>query len=288
MGMSPALVSLFVPLFVATFLGEAWLRKRRGLGFDGKDGRTSVALGFGFLVINVALQGLTLGLFQVLYQQHRLFDLGTGAWVWALALVADDLVFYVAHRTSHEVRFFWATHEAHHSSEQYTLTTALRQPWTEPLGTLFWLPLPLLGFRPEMILAAHTISLVYQYWIHTELVGRLGVLEWFLNTPSHHRVHHGSNPQYIDKNHGGIFIVWDRLFGTFEPEVERPVYGLTKPLEKRDLVHVAFNEWIAIARDLRRARTLRGRLNVVFGRTGTDYLACERGHEVIPSRAWSQ
>jgi len=147
---------------------------------------------------------------------------------------------------------------------------------------------PLLGFRPEMILAAHTISLVYQYWIHTELVGRLGVLEWLLNTPSHHRVHHGSNPQYIDKNHGGIFIVWDRLFGTFEPEVERPVYGLTKPLEKRDVVHVAFNEWIAIARDLRRARTLRGRLNVVFGRTGTDYLACERGHEVIPSRAWSQ
>ena len=127
-----------------------------------------------------------------------------------------------------------------------------------------------------MILAAHTVSLIYQYWIHTELVNKVGVLEWALNTHSHHRVHHGSNPRYIDKNHGGILIVWDRLFGTFEPEMEAPVYGLTKPLVRKDALHASFNEWIAIVRDVSRARTWRGRLNAIFGRTGTDYLECER------------
>ncbi|HVU04357.1 MAG TPA: sterol desaturase family protein [Polyangiaceae bacterium] len=273
--MSPLLILLAIPVFIGTFLGEAWIRRKKGLPFDSKDGASSVAMGAGFLLVNLALQGATLALFQFLYD-HRLVSLGDGPWVWGLALVADDFVFYWAHRSSHEIRFLWATHEAHHSSTQYTLTTALRQPWTEPLGTFFWMPLPLLGFRPEMIIAAHTVSLIYQYWIHTELVGRVGVLEWVLNTPSHHRVHHGSNPRYIDKNHGGILIVWDRLFGTFELETEKPVYGLTKPLVKKDPLRASFNEWILLGKDLFRARTWRGRRNAVFGRTGTDYLACER------------
>jgi sterol desaturase/sphingolipid hydroxylase (fatty acid hydroxylase superfamily) len=273
--MSPLLILLAVPLFLATFCGEGWLRRRRGMSFDVADGVTSVGMGAAFLVINLLASGLIVALIQVLYE-HRLWDLGGGAWVWGLALVADDLVFYWAHRTSHEVRFFWATHEAHHSSEQYTLTTALRQPWTEPIAVVFWFPLPLLGLPPQMLLTVHTANLIYQYWIHTELVGRLGILEWILNTPSHHRVHHGSNPRYLDRNHGGIFIVWDRLFGTFEPETEPPVYGLTNPLVKRGAVHASFHEWLGILRDLRRARTWRGRMTALFGRTGTDYLACER------------
>jgi sterol desaturase/sphingolipid hydroxylase (fatty acid hydroxylase superfamily) len=273
--MSPILILLAVPLFIGTFWGEAWLRRRRGMSFDVADGATSVGMGAGFLAINLLASGAALALFQVLYE-HRFWDLGGGAWVWGLALVADDFVFYWAHRTSHEIRFFWATHEAHHSSEQYTLTTALRQPWTEPLAVVFWFPLPLLGLPPETLLATHTVNLIYQYWIHTELVGRLGILEWILNTPSHHRVHHGSNPRYIDRNHGGIFIVWDRLFGTFEPETEPPVYGLTKPLAKRGVLHASFHEWLAMLRDLRRARTWRGRTTALFGRPGTDYLAYER------------
>lgn len=273
--MSRELVLLSVPIFLATLFAEAWWRKRRGLGFDARDGATSVGMGAGFAVISGALEGLTLLLFARVYE-HRLFDAGDAWWVWGLAIVADDLVFYWVHRFEHEVRFLWATHEAHHSSEQYTFTTALRQPWTYPIATVFWLPLALISIRPEMILAAHSISLFYQYFIHTELVGKLGPLEWILNTPSHHRVHHGSNPEYLDKNYAGIFIVWDRLFGTFEPEVEKPRYGLTKPLVKKDILNASFNEWIAIARDLRRARTWRGRCNAFFGRTGTDYLACER------------
>lgn len=273
--MSPRLILVIAPLFILTFLLEAWLRKRRGLPFDTRDGFVSVMSGVGFLVINLALYGAMYGLTAFIYE-HRLFDLGDSWPVWALALVVDDFSFYWAHRLSHEIRFFWATHEAHHSSEQYTLTTALRQPWTEPVAFLFWLPMPLLGFSPAMVFFAHTVSLVYQYWIHTELIDKLGPLEWIFNTPSHHRVHHGSNARYIDKNHGGILIVWDRLFGTFQLEDEKVVYGLTKKLEKNEIVHVAFHEWKHIARDLRAARTWRGRVRAVFGRTGTDYLACER------------
>jgi sterol desaturase/sphingolipid hydroxylase (fatty acid hydroxylase superfamily) len=272
---SPLIVLFATPIFLGTLFGEAWLRKRRGLGFDAKDGMSSVGMGTGFGVLSLLLEGLTLSLFAFVYR-YRVFDIGDAWWVWPVALVADDLVFYWAHRLEHEVRFLWATHEAHHSSEQYTFTTALRQPWTYPIGTVFWVPLALVGIRPEMILAAHSISLFYQYWIHTELVGKLGPLEWFLNTPSHHRVHHGSNPRYLDRNYAGILIVWDRLFGTFEPELETPRYGLTKPLLKRDVFHASFNEWIAIGKDLRRARTWRGRWNALFGRTGTDYLACEK------------
>jgi sterol desaturase/sphingolipid hydroxylase (fatty acid hydroxylase superfamily) len=258
------LILFAIPFFLATLIGEAWLRHRRKMAFDYKDGATSIGLGLGNLFINLGIQGAQLGLSTVLYQ-YRIVDLGTGPLAWFLLILADDFVFYWAHRVSHVCRFFWATHEAHHSSEQFTLTTALRQPWTHIPVLVFWLPLPLLGFRPEMILVAHTISLIYQYWIHTELVGRLGPLEWVLNTPSHHRVHHGSNPRYLDKNYGGIFIIWDRLFGSFQEEDEPVVYGLTKPLERRDILTVAFHEWIAIARDLSRADGLRRAARLVFG-----------------------
>jgi sterol desaturase/sphingolipid hydroxylase (fatty acid hydroxylase superfamily) len=273
--MSPRLILVVVPFFILTFVGEAWLRKRKGMPFDVTDGKVSVLSGVGFLVINLLLHGGMVGLMTILYE-HRLFELGSSWPIWALALVADDFSFYWAHRLSHEIRFFWATHEAHHSSEQYTLTTALRQPWTEPLAFVFWLPMPLLGFSPAMVLFAHTVSLVYQYGIHTELVGKLGPLEWIFNTPSHHRVHHGSNARYVDKNHGGILIVWDRLFGTFQVEDEAPAYGLVTKLDRNEVVHVAFHEWKKIARDVRAARTMRGRFTALFGRTGTDYLACER------------
>ncbi|NUP08183.1 MAG: sterol desaturase family protein [Polyangiaceae bacterium] len=259
-----SLIWFAIPMFLATLIGEAWLRRRRKMGFDYKDGATSIGLGLGNLLINLAIQGGQLALSTALYEL-RIVDLGTGALVWLLLFFADDFVFYWAHRVSHVCRFFWATHEVHHSSEQFTLTTALRQPWTHLPLLVFWLPLPLLGFRPEMILAVHTLNLVYQYWIHTELIGRLGVLEWVLNTPSHHRVHHGSNARYLDKNYGGILIVWDRLFGTFQAEDEPVVYGLTKPLERRDIINVAFNEWIAIVRDVARARGLRQAARLVFG-----------------------
>jgi sterol desaturase/sphingolipid hydroxylase (fatty acid hydroxylase superfamily) len=163
------------------------------------------------------------------------------------------------------VRLLWAAHENHHSSQHYNLSTALRQSWTTPVtGPLFWAPLALAGFAPHMILTAQAWSLLYQFWIHTESIRSLGPLEWVLNTPSHHRVHHGSNLAYLDRNHAGILIIWDRLFGTFAPEVEPVRYGLTKNVTTFHPVRVAFHEFVAIGRDLRRAPTVRAALGYLL------------------------
>jgi sterol desaturase/sphingolipid hydroxylase (fatty acid hydroxylase superfamily) len=160
---------------------------------------------------------------------------------------------------------FWASHVVHHSSQHYNLSTALRQTWVPMTYLPFWLPLPLLGFPVWMVLLAQAWSLIYQFWIHTERIHRLPRwVEGILNTPSHHRVHHGSNHQYLDKNYGGILIIWDRIFGTWEPEGERVRYGLTKNLTTFNPVHVAFHEYVAMWRDMRAARGWRTKVNVVF------------------------
>ena len=197
-------------------------------------------------------------------------DVGSGVLAWVLLVVAEDLCYYAYHRVSHEVRLFWAGHVVHHSSRRYTLGTALRQSWTAPvLGMVFWMPLPLLGFRPEWVALMSSFSLLYQYWIHTETIGRLGPLEWVMNTPSHHRVHHGSNPQYIDRNHAGIFIVWDRLFGTFEPEGEKVVYGLTRDVGTYNPVTLQLHEFRAIAHDVQRASSFGEALRRMFENPST-------------------
>ena len=187
---------------------------------------------------------------------------------WIAVMVAWDFAYYWDHRFSHEIRLFWAAHVNHHSSRAYNLSTALRQPWTALQTTLFVAPLALLGFSAEMLYLAWGFNLIYQYWVHTEVVGRLGPLEWVLNTPSHHRVHHGANPQYLDKNYGGILILWDRLFGTFAPEIEPPVYGLTKNIDTYNPLRIAFHEWIALARDMAGAASLGEALRYALARPG--------------------
>jgi len=190
--------------------------------------------------------------------------LGDGPFVWLAALLVDDFAYYWFHRAHHEVRLFWAAHVTHHSSRQYNLATALRQTWVPMTSLPFYAPLALLGFDPVMLATVHGINLLYQFWIHTEAIDRLGPLEAVLNTPSHHRVHHASNVQYLDRNYGGMLIVWDRLFGTFEREVEAPVYGLTKNIATRNPFAIAFHEFVAIARDLARPNRLAVRLGLVF------------------------
>jgi sterol desaturase/sphingolipid hydroxylase (fatty acid hydroxylase superfamily) len=182
----------------------------------------------------------------------------------------EDLAYYWFHRISHERRFFWASHVVHHSSQHYNLTTALRQTWTGALGLtfLFWLPLVFIGFPPAMVLMFSAISLVYQFWIHTELIDRMGPLEWVFNTPSHHRVHHATNPKYLDANYAGVLIIWDRLFGTFVKEEERPTYGIISNLGTFNPFRIAFHEWAGIARDVARARSLREAAGYVFGPPG--------------------
>jgi sterol desaturase/sphingolipid hydroxylase (fatty acid hydroxylase superfamily) len=221
-------------------------------------------MGFGNLIASSVARFGTVAFYGVLYT-HRFFEIGAGPLAWLLLVFAEDFTYYAWHRASHEVRFMWAAHENHHSSEAFNLSTALRQSWTTPLTIpLFYFWLPLLGFSPVMILTQISFSLIYQYWIHTELIGRLGPLEWILNTPSHHRVHHGSNVEYLDRNHAGIFIIWDRLFGTFEPERARVAYGLTKNIGTFRPMTIAFHEWAALGRDVRRARTFRDRVGYVF------------------------
>lgn len=201
-------------------------------------------MGLGNTFLGLISKILIFAVFIFVYNNFRLFSIPFTWWAWILILFAEDFTYYWFHRISHVSRFFWASHIVHHSSKHYNLSTALRQTWTGGfLSFVFWLGLPLLGFHPVMILAQMSISLIYQYWIHTELIKKMP--HWFeavFNTPSHHRVHHATNPQYLDRNHAGIFIIWDKFFGTFQPKVEKPVYGLVKNIASFNPLYVAFHE----------------------------------------------
>jgi sterol desaturase/sphingolipid hydroxylase (fatty acid hydroxylase superfamily) len=199
-------------------------------------------------------------------------DLGTGVLPWFVAVFGWDFIYYWNHRFMHEVRALWAIHVVHHSSERYNLSTALRQPVADVLGA--WVPYGLLtyiGVRPNLIMQARAVNLLYQYWVHTEALRRLGPAERVLNTPSHHRVHHGSNREYIDRNHGSILIVWDKLFGTFEPEDETVVYGLTKNIETHNPGRIATHEYRDMARDVAGATNWSDRLSYVLRGPGWAY-----------------
>ena len=199
-----------------------------------------------------------------LWKRRLVRDLGTGPGALALAVVAWDFIYYWNHRLMHESRYMWAVHVVHHSSERYNLSTALRQPVADALGTFLpYSSLALVGIRPELISTARGINLLYQYWIHTDTIRHLGSVERVLNTPSHHRVHHGSNRQYLDRNHGSILIVWDRLFGTFEPEGAPVVYGLTKNIHTFSPARIAAHEHAEMLRDVSRSESWRERISYV-------------------------
>ncbi len=272
-------MSILVYLAVPVFFALIALERRRHLalrrtgrrdlaGYERRDTAASLWMGFGNVVVAALVQGSIALLFFFAYE-HRIFEIGSGAWAFVALFFAEDLVYYTWHRASHEVRFLWAAHENHHSSQHYNLSTALRQSWTTPFTTVpFYIWLPLLGFHPLMVQAQVGISLLYQFWLHTELVGRLGHFERLFNTPSHHRVHHGTNVEYLDRNHAGILIVWDRLFGTFEPERAPVHFGLTKNLTTFDPFRIAFHEWLAMLREAARARSLRDALGLLFAPPG--------------------
>jgi sterol desaturase/sphingolipid hydroxylase (fatty acid hydroxylase superfamily) len=256
-----------VPAFIALMLLEATVGARhvhRNIHDDMRDTWASLGMGLGSVVINLLWKSVVFAYFSFLYSLTPL-RLGYEWWVWPAAMLADDFCYYWFHRMSHEVRFLWAAHVNHHSSRKYNLSTALRQPWTTPLTSFwFWTPMPLLGFDPAIILTVQAISLLYQFWIHTETIDRLGALETVLNTPSHHRVHHAKNVRYLDRNHGGILIIWDRLFGTFAEEKEPPVYGLTKDIDTYNLVEIAFHEWSALWKDVRKPNPWRVRVSYLL------------------------
>ncbi len=205
-----------------------------------------------------------------------LYQHGTGLridmsqwWAWPLAIVLSDFSYYCYHRAGHEIRLFWAIHNVHHSSEHYNFSTSIRLSWLEGFFRWpFWIPLPLLGFSPEASMIAYLAVRLYQVLLHTEAVQKLGFIEYILSTPSHHRVHHGRNPQYLDKNYGGVTIIWDRLFGTFEEEHEEVDYGLVKQLESNNLLWINFHEFLKLGQDLWQAEGFKNKLLYLFGKPG--------------------
>lgn len=267
----PKVTEYATPLFVVAMLIELWvIRTGRAKGrFETRDTLTSLLMGTG----NVAA-GILLGI--VAYSallwlwQYRFFDLGLSIWVFAAAFLIDDLRYYVYHRIAHRVRWVWAEHVNHHSSQHYNLSTALRQSWTGLFTGMFVLqaPMILIGFHPAVIAFVFGLNLVWQFWIHTETIGKLPRwFEFIFNTPSHHRVHHATNARYLDANYAGTLIIWDRMFGTFVEEVEedRPRYGIVKNLGTFNPLKVAFHEWVGMFRDVvRPGLTLRQRLGYLF------------------------
>ncbi len=247
-----------IPLFFGSMALERWLLERTGsrscTRYEKRDWFVSMCLGVGSLVQAAIMAPVFHGTMSWVHR-HRLTDVHVGVLGYLALFLLEDLAYYWMHRLSHERRLWWAWHSNHHSSERYNLGTALRQNWTSHIvgSWLVWVPIAWVGFQPEWVYFQMSVSLLYQYWIHTELVDKMPRwFEWLFNTPSHHRVHHGRNPRYLDKNYGGILIVWDRLFGTFEPEDARePVeYGLVHQLGSANVFWAAMNEWVAIARDV--------------------------------------
>ena len=226
----------------------------------------------GNILIGSAAKGLSFAIHIFLYQ-FRIIDLASliPLWLmWVLAFVLIDLVFYIYHRLSHRVRFLWAIHMSHHSSEEMNFAVSLRQAWFAPLSKLpFFAVLPLLGMDPTIAVIAGVISTLWGVVGHTQIVDKLGPLEIVFNTPSHHRVHHGANKEYIDKNYGNLFIIWDKMFGTFEPENEPVKYGLVNNVNTFNPVKITFMGWSAILRDIKKAKTIKEAIKLTFGPPNT-------------------
>ena len=267
----PQPLLLALPLFVLIAAAEGWyLQRRRQQRYDWRAFFASLGDVLGRrLVISAFGLGATAWVLAFAWSQR----VGTVPldrwWSWALLFLGVEFCYYWMHRADHRIRWMWATHAVHHSSNQYALANAYRLGWTTQFsGTaLFMAPLVLAGFFPAAVLATFAANLLYQFWLHTELIGRLGPLEWVLNTPRHHRVHHARNAAYVDRNFGGVLIVFDRLFGTFaEERADTPCsYGLVVPLRTNNPVRIAFHGWVSLWRDLRSAGSMRESVLALFG-----------------------
>ena len=256
------------PVFLAFIAWEAWYWKRRRPVYSLRDTLSNAALALMHQAADAVAWVLVIGVYWWVYQ-YRLFDLRTSAWTIAALFVAQDFFYYFFHRASHRIRWMWASHVTHHSSERLNLSTAFRQSLTYPISGmwLFWLPLALIGFSPRHIVVVVAINLGFQFFVHTEAVGRLGWLEHVFNTPSHHRVHHARNPKYIDRNYAGVLIIWDKLFGSFvaeDPQVPCE-YGIVQPIHSHNPLTLTFHEWIAMFRDAAHPQSFGSRLRQLFG-----------------------
>lgn len=236
--MNDKIIVYAIPFFLLMIALEWWVGKtKNNTHYQINDTIGNLFSGISEQAFSIFSKALLLTVADYLQQHYALFKIPTTWWSIIILFLLFDFLFYWAHRIGHESNLFWGSHIVHHQSQQYNLSVALRQPWLLPIMTFFlFLPIPLLGFDALSFAIVAAFSTLYQFWIHTQQIGKLGFFEYILNTPSHHRVHHGSNPQYIDKNYGAVLIVWDRLFNTFQPEEETVNYGITTPFESQNAV----------------------------------------------------
>ena len=267
------LIVLSIPVFFGLIALEVLWDRWRGLGLY-RLGDTLANIGCGIMDQSSGLfsKVLTVGAYTAVFHatdSWRGWEFSGHPAIWLGAFVLTDFAYYWAHRLSHEVNLLWIGHSVHHQSEDYNLGVALRQSVLQKvlLMWVYW-PLAMLGFPPEMFLTSMAINLLYQFWIHTELIDRMGPLEWVLNTPSHHRVHHGRNPEYIDRNHAGVFIIWDRMFGTFQEEIVKPTYGVTRPTDSFNPVLAQWKPVADLWADLKRIPGLLDKLRFLFAPPG--------------------
>lgn len=240
---------------------------KRRLGW--KETMANMAIEIGNRILDNTVIGAIFIIGFITTEQFAFLTLPVTGWSWLLAIIAVDFTYYWMHRIEHERRILWAVHSTHHSSQEYNLSTALRLSWVESLYEwIFFVPLLLMGFDAIQVLAALFAVVLYQTWIHTEKVDKLGWLDGIFNTPSVHRVHHATNADYIDKNFGGILILWDRLFGTYQVENEKPDYGLTTQLKSSNPIAINFREFHTIYKDVIRAKRASHKVSYAFGRTG--------------------
>jgi sterol desaturase/sphingolipid hydroxylase (fatty acid hydroxylase superfamily) len=258
------LAMIFVEILISN-----WQQKNY---YKTQDTLCTIGLLAGNIIVAFSIKGLILALHFYLYQ-YKIFELSgmLPLWLfWLLTFVVIDLVFYIYHRMSHRIRFLWAIHLSHHSSEEMNFAVSFRQAWFGPISKIpFFMVLPLLGFDPTIIAAAGVISTLWGIVGHTQIIGKLGVLEWIFNTPSHHRVHHGSNEQYIDKNYGNLLIIWDRMFGTFEPEKEKVKFGLVNNVNTFNPTKITFMAWSSMIEDINNKQSLGEALRIIFGPPNT-------------------
>jgi alkylglycerol monooxygenase len=260
------LIILSIPLYFLLIGLEVLIDKlnhRSNYRFN--DAITNISCGMGEQVTGVFFKLFIVGLYSYLYAQYAFFHIPLTWYSWLILFLSVDFFYYWFHRYSHVINLFWGGHVVHHQSEEYNLSVALRQGWFQKFFSFgFYLPLALVGFSPVQFLTVSSLVTLYQFWIHTRSIGKLGVFEYVFNTPSHHRVHHGVNPKYIDKNHAGTLIIWDRMFGTFQEEEEEPRYGITQPVNTWDPVEANLQHWKGMYRGLQKMKGGKDKLRYLF------------------------
>ena len=257
-------IALSIPIFfilIAIELAYSFYKKLNYYRFN--DSIANLSQGIGQQITGIFMKTALFFGYKYIFEHWKLFEVPNNLWVWIILFFAVDFFYYWFHRMSHQINALWAAHIVHHQSEEYNLTVALRQSWFQSwFSWVFYLPLALIGFSPVMFLTLSAFNTLYQFWIHTRAIKSLGILEYLINTPAHHRVHHGSNPKYIDKNHAGTLIIWDRMFGTFQQEEEEVYYGITSPLASWNPVWANIHYWVELYQTAKQADTLTDKIKV--------------------------